>query len=200
MSKQEFLARLRNGLSGLPENDVEERLSFYSEMIQDLMEDGLSETEAVSAVGSVDDIIEQVVAETPLVAIARERIKLKRRMSTAEIILLILGSPIWLSLLIGAFAVILSLYICLLAVVVSLWSIFASFSACFVGGVIACSVFVIGGNGASGLAMLGIGLVCFGLAVFMLYGCKAATNGTIILTKKMGIWLKNRFIRKEVAR
>ena len=30
MSKQEFLAQLRKGLSGLPQDDIEERLTFYS--------------------------------------------------------------------------------------------------------------------------------------------------------------------------
>ena len=47
MNKQEFLDELRKGLCGLPENDVDERLDFYSEMIDDLTEDCLSQEEAV---------------------------------------------------------------------------------------------------------------------------------------------------------
>lgn len=199
MSKQELLAQLRKGLSGLPQDDIEERLTFYSEMIEDQMEEGLSEEDAVSAIGSVDEIVAQVVAETPLVKIAKERIKFKRRLSVGEIVLLTLGSPIWISLGIAAFAVILSLYISLWAVIVSLWSVFVSLAACSIGGVLACAVFTVGGNGASGLAMLAAGIVCAGLAIFMFYGCKAATNGTLILTKKMAISIKNCFIKKEVA-
>ena len=199
MSKQEFLAQLRKGLSGLPQVDIEERLSFYSEMIEDQMEEGLSEEEAVSAVGTVDEIVTQVVAETPLVKIAKERIKSKRRLSAGEIVLLALGSPIWLSLAIAAFAVILSLYISLWAVIISLWSVFVSLAACSIGGVLTCVVFAVGGNGASGVAMLAVGIVCAGLAIFMFYGCKAATKGTLILTKKMAIWTKICFIKKEVA-
>lgn len=199
MSKQEFLAQLRKGLSGLPQDDIEERLTFYSEMIEDQMEDGVSEEEAVSAIGSVDDIVAQVVAETPLVKIAKERIKSKRRLSAGEIVLLALGSPIWLSLGFAAFAVILSLYISLWAVIISLWSVFVSLAACSVGGVLACVIFAVGGNGASGVAMLAAGIVCAGLAIFMFYGCKAATKGTLILTKKIAIWTKNCFIKKEVA-
>ena len=199
MGKQEFLVQLRKGLSGLPQEDIEERLTFYSEMIDDRMEEGLSEEEAVSAVGTVDEIVTQVVAETPLVKIAKERIKSKRRWSAGEIVLLALGSPIWLSLAIAAFAVILSLYIVLWAVIISLWAVFASFAACSIGGVLACVVFAVGGNGASGVAMLAVGIVCAGLAIFMFYGCKAATKGTLIFTKKMAIWTKNYFIKKEVA-
>ena len=43
MNKQEFLAELRKGLSGLPQDDIEERLIFYDEMLEDRIEEGLSE-------------------------------------------------------------------------------------------------------------------------------------------------------------
>ncbi len=199
MSKQEFLTRLRKGLSGLPQGDIEERLAFYSEMIDDQMEEGLSEEEAVSAVGTVDEIVTQVVAETPLAKIAKERIKSKRRLSAGEIVLLTLGSPIWLSLGISAFAVILSLYISIWAVIVSLWAVFVSLAACSIGGVLSCIIFAIGGNVATGIAMLAAGIVCAGLSIFSFYGCKAATKGILILTKKMAIGIKNCFIKKEEA-
>ncbi len=199
MSKQEFLAQLRKGLSGLPRDDIEERLTFYSEMIDDRMEEGLSEEEAVSAVGSVAEIVAQVVADTPLAKIAKERIRNKRRLSAGEIVLLALGSPIWLSLGVAAFAVILSLYVSLWAVIISLWAVFASLAACSIGGVFACIIITASGNGASGVAMLAAGMVCAGLSIFTFYGCNAVTKGTLILTKKMAIWIKNRFIKKEEA-
>lgn len=123
MSKQEFLAQLRKGLSGLPQDDIEERLTFYSEMIEDRIEEGLSEEEAISAAGSIDEIVAQVVADIPLAKIARERIKAKRRLKAWEIVLLALGSPIWLSLGIAAVAVILSLYVSLWSVIISLWAV-----------------------------------------------------------------------------
>jgi len=199
MSKQEFLARLRNGLSGLPQDDIEEHLTFYTEMIEDRKEEGLSEEEAVSAIGSVDEIVAQVVSETPLVKIAEERIKSKRWLSAGEIVLLALGSPIWLSLGIAAFAVLFSLYVSLWAVIISLWAVFASFVGCSICGVLASVVLKAGGNGVSGLAMLAAGIVCTGLAIFMFYGCKAVTGGILILTKKMVIWIKNCFRRKGVV-
>ena len=199
MSKQEFLVQLRKGLLGFPQEDIEERVTFYSEMIDDRIEEGITEEEAVAAVGTVDEIVKQVVAETPLAKIAKERIKSIRQLRVGEIVLLALGSPIWLSLGIAVFAVIFSLYISLWAVIISLWAVFASFAACSIGGVLACVVFTVGGNGASGLAMLAVGVVCAGLSIFMFYGCKAVTDGTLILTKKMAIWTKNCFIKKEVA-
>ena len=189
MTKQEFLAQLRNGLSGLPQDDIEEHLMFYSEMIEDRKEEGLSEEEAVSTIGPVDRIVAQVV-DIPLATIAEERIKPKRRLNAGEIVLLALGSPIWLSLGIAAAAVILSLYI-------SLWAVFVSFAACSVGGVLACVIFAAGGNGAAGVVVLAAGIVCAGLSIFVFHGCKAVTKGTLFLTKKMAIWVKNCFIRRE---
>lgn len=199
MRKQEFLAQLRKGLSGLPQDEIEERLTFYSEMIEDQVEEGFSEEEAISAVGSVDEIVAQVVAETPLAKIAKERMKSKRRINAGEIVLLALGSPIWISLGIAAFAVILSLYISLWAVIISLWAVFASLAVCSISGVLACVIFTVGGNGTSGIAMLAVGFVCAGLSIFMFYGCKAVTEGILMLTKKMAKWIKNCLIKKEEA-
>lgn len=199
MRKQEFLAQLRKGLSGLPQDDIEERLAFYSEMIDDRIEEGLTEEEAVSAVGSVEQIVAQVVADTPFTKIAKERIKAKRQLGVWEILLLVLGSPIWLSLGIAVFAVGISVYAVLWSLIVSLWAVLASFEACAVGGILACVALIMGGNGASGVAMLALGIVCAGLSIFMFYGCKAATNGTVMLTKKIAIGIKNCFIRKEAT-
>ena len=48
MNKEEFIAELKDGLSGLPQNDIDERVLFYTEMIDDRMEEGMSEEEAIS--------------------------------------------------------------------------------------------------------------------------------------------------------
>ena len=111
MTKIKFVLELRDRLSGLPREDIEERLEFYSEMIDDRMEEGLSEEEAVAAIGSVDEIASQIIVKTPLVKVAKEKIKSKRKLRTWEIVLLALGSPIWLSLLIVAFSVIISVFV-----------------------------------------------------------------------------------------
>ena len=71
-------------LSGLPQDDVEERLSFYGEMIEDWIEEGLSEAEAVAAMGDVAEIVRQTVADTSLVKIAKERIRPKRHLKGWE--------------------------------------------------------------------------------------------------------------------
>ena len=200
MSKQEFLVQLRKGLSGFPQGDIEERVTFYSEMIDDRIEEGITEEEAVAKIGTVDEIVKQVIAETLLAKIAKERIKSKRRSRAGEIVLLVLGSPIWLSLLIAAFAIILAAYIVVWSVVITLWSIEASFAACTLGGIVSATVFSFQGNGFTGLAMLGAGIICAGLSIFMFYGCKAATKGILLLTKKMALGIKTLFVGKEAVK
>lgn len=199
MLKNEFLTQLRSGLNGLPQEDIEERLVFYTEMIEDRMEEGLSEEAAVAAAGPVQQIVEQVIEDIPFAKIAKERVKRRGGLKTWEIVLLAVGSPVWLALGIAAFAVILALYISLWAVIVSLWSVFASLAACAVGGFVAGIVFIGAGNVPAGLATIAAALVAAGLAIFAFYGCKAATKGTAWLTRKMAVWIKNCFIRKEEA-
>ena len=66
MTKHDFLELLEEKLSGLPEKELAERLPFYGEMIDDRMEEGLSEEEAVAAIGNVEDIVSQVLEDTPI--------------------------------------------------------------------------------------------------------------------------------------
>lgn len=199
MSKQEFLAQLRKGLSGLPQDDIEERLTFYSEMIDDRMEEGLSEEDAVRGVGSVDTILSQIVADIPLSKLVKERIKPEKRPRVWEIVLLVLGSPVWLSLMIAAFAVMLSLYAVLWSVILSLWAAFASLIGCAFGGIAAGIGFALNGNVLTGIVIIGAGMVCAGLSIFLFYGCRAATKGTLLLTKKIALGIKNCFIKREEA-
>ncbi len=199
MNKQEFLHELRDALKGLPEADIKERIEFYSEMIDDKIEEGLSEEEAVLALGAPQDVAKQIVASTPLIKIAQERIKVKRHIKAWEIVLLALGSPIWLSLLIAAFAVIFSVFVTIWAVIISLWSVFVSLAASSFGCVVASAVFAFTDNMLPGIAVFAAGLCLAGLSIFAFFGCKAATNGMLLLTKKIALWIKRCFIKKEGA-
>lgn len=199
MTKIKFLLSLHDKLSALPQDEVEERLNFYSEMIEDRMEEGLSEEDAVAAVGSVDEIAEQIVAEIPLSKMAIEKIKPKRKLRVWEIVLFALGSPIWISLLVAAFSVVISVYAVAWAVIASLWAVFGALVGCAVGGVVDGVFFAISGSVLSGLAVIGGGLVCAGLSIFLFFGCVASTKGVVWLTKNVVVAIKNCFIKKGGA-
>ena len=197
MTKQEFLDSLRARLSGLPRQELEERLAFYGEMIDDRIEEGRTEEEAVLDIGSADEISAQIIKDIPLTKIAKERLKPKRSIKTWEIVLLAVGSPIWLSLAIAALAVILSLYVVLWSVIISVWSVFASLVACAFGITAAGVILAVSSNSLSGFAMVGAGLVLAGLSVFLFFGCKAATKGIVLLTKAIALGIKKSFVGKE---
>ena len=196
MTKLQFLLSLHNKLSGLPQNEIEERLNFYSEMIEDRIEEGVSEEEAVAQIGTVDEIAEQIIADIPLTKIAKEKIKPKRRIKAWEIVLLFLGAPLWLSILIAIFAVIFSLYVSLWAVIISLWASFVAIIGGAFGGIMGGIVLSIYKNALTGVALIAAGLVCAGISIFFFFGCKAVTKGIIFLTKKSILSLKKLFIKK----
>ena len=197
MNKQEFLQQLRNGLNGLPAQEIEERVSFYMEMIDDKMEEGLSEEEAVRSIGPVEGIISQILADIPLSKCIKEKITPKRKLGALEIILIILASPIWLSVLGALASVALSFYLSLWAVVMSLWVVFGSIIICSIGGIIFGILYAVEGHGVICLAYIGGNLVCMGIGIFMFFGCKAATKGTVLLLKNLLLWIKSKFIKKE---
>lgn len=199
MNKSEFLNELRIGLSGLPQADIQEKTEFYSEMIDDKTEDGKTEQEAISEIGTVEDIVSQLASTTPLKTLLTKRIKPKRRLSALEITLIAVGFPVWFSLAVAAAAVVLSLYISIWAVVLSLWAVCLSFFAGFIGGVSGAVIFAVQENLPGGAVLFSAALILSGLGIFMFLGCKALSRYFIIGTKKAVIKLKASLIRKGLS-
>ncbi len=197
MNKTEFLLELAGKLSPLSWEEVADRWDYYSEMIDDRMEEGLNEEEAVAELGSVEEIAGQILSDIPLSTLVKKKLTSKRRINVWEIVLLILGSPIWLSLLIAAFAVVLSLYISLWAIIISLWSVFVSLVACAFAGIVIGIFWVAIRNPFAGVAMIGAGILCAGLSIFLFLGCKVATKGAVLLAKKIVLGIKRCFLKKE---
>ena len=185
MTKLEFILALNEKLKACPKAEVQQRLSFYSEMIEDRMEDGLSEEEAVAAVGDVERIAAEIAAELTPEEAPKPPKPAPREWKTWVIVLLIVGSPVWFSLAVAAGSVALSLYVSVWAVIISLWAVFGALVACGVCG-IACGIgFAFGGYIFPGLAVVAAALVCAGLSILAFFGCKAITDLTVTLTKRL---------------
>ena len=199
MGKAEFLDALRSSLAGLPQAEIEERIAFYNEMIDDRIEDGLTEEEAVAEIGPVEDVVNQIMEEIPLSTLVMERVKPKRALKVWEIVLLVLGSPVWLSLLIAAFAVGLSLYVVLWAVVLCVWAAAISLAAGVFGCVAEAVVYLKAGNPAGAAFAAGAALLCAGLSIVLFAASLALTKGATQLTKKMILGIKSWFVGKEAA-
>ena len=197
MTKIEFLNEIRKKLSILPREEVEDRINFYSEMIDDKIEDGLSEQDAISDIGSVDGVVESILAETPVVKLAKHRLKSKKRFSAIEIVLLTLGSPIWLSLLIALVAVLFSAYAVVASAVISVWAVFISTCAGSVGGALAGLIFAFTKNAYTGIFLIGLSFVCVGLSILFFFLCKRLSKIVLILPKKFVLLIKKSLIKKE---
>ena len=196
MNKQQFLDAFKKELCGLSQDDIQESLDFYSEMIDDHIEEGLSEEEAVASIGHPKEIAKENLINIPIIKLIKQKIKLKRSMRALEIVLLILGLPLWLSLLIAIIAVVFSIYVSLWSVIISLYAVDFSLAACGVAGCLAFSVFAFTGNMTQGVFLFGASLVCAGLSILMFMVSNLAAKGLLWLGRKMWISIKSCFIRK----
>lgn len=197
MTKQAFLDELRKGLGGLPQEDIEERINFYGEIIDDSIEEGLSEEEAVARCGSVEEIVSQTLADIPLTKLVKEKVKPNRSLKAWEIVLIILGFPVWFPLLIAAVSVIFAFYITIWSLIISLWAAELAIAVGALALIAAAVLFTVQGHAPTGLAALGAGLLAAGVSVFLFFGCRAATKGILLLTKKVALGVKSLFIKKE---
>lgn len=196
MNKQQFIDALNDRLCGLPKKDVDDRIAFYIEMIDDRIEEGLRESEAVADVGSVESIAEQIKADLGSVEAVPEAVKEKksegRKMKAWEIVLLAVGSPLWLSLALSALSVIISLYAALWSLLISLWAVFVSLAGVAIGAIALGIVFIVLGDAVAGCALIGGAIASAGLSIFMFFGCKSASKGTVWLTKLPVVLIKKK--------
>lgn len=196
MNKSEFIESLRDKLSVLPQEDIQKSVDYYSEMIDDITEDGNSEEEAVKAVGTTDEIASQILMDTPLPKLVKAKVKPKRTLKGWEIILIILGFPLWMPLIIAAISVVFSIYVVIWSIIVSLYavvfSMFISAGAC----IIAFFAAIYSGSTAKGMIILGVSLFCLGAAILLLLAFNQVAKGTLWLSKTIVKNIKSCFVKK----
>lgn len=180
MTKVEFLDELKKQIAEYPSGETEQSLEYYSEMIDDRMEDGMTEGEAVASLGKIEDIARQIKEELPLATLVKQKTKEKthgKRLPVWAIILLILGFPLWGGLVITILAVVVSLYAVIWAIDIALWSLVIVFAVSSLVGVIGCVLSAVHGAFGSALFYLGAGMVCVGLGIFLFLGMRLLTKG-----------------------
>ncbi|MBR5473056.1 MAG: hypothetical protein IKU82_03610, partial [Clostridia bacterium] len=95
-------------------------------------------------------------------------------------------------------AVVLSVYASLWSVVISLWACEGAFIGSALGGFVsAIVIFTTGQNTYAGVAMLAGGIFLVGFSILFFFVCKWASKGMIWLSKKLTLWIKSLFLRKE---
>jgi len=191
MTKERFEVELRKRLKGLPKEDIDSRVEFYGEMIDDRIESGMSEEEAVADIGNIDDIVAQIAKDTPFLHLVKEKVKPKRKIQTWEIILLVLGFPLWLPLVITAFVLLCVAYTMMWVGVIVTYAIEAALIVAAVGSLILATT--------SGFnpAYIGVAMMALGAALIMIFACIGATKGSFGLTKRVFLSIKKKIVRGE---
>ena len=197
MNKLEYLDTLRKKLEGLPREDIEHAVSYYGEMIDDRIEDGMDEIEAVADIVSPKEAAAETLRAIPLHKLLMARVKPKRALRAWEIVFLALGSPIWLSLLISAAAVVFSVYVTLWSVVAVLLAVELSLAATGVVGVFLFVFYLTSQSVPAALFLLGAGLASAGLVLPMHIATVKATKGVALLGKRIFLLIKSGFVGKR---
>ena len=202
MDRVEFLNQLSGQLRHLPVPEVERLCNYYDEMIQDRIEDGMLEEEAVVSVGSVEEAVKSAMYETSIPTLMKVRLKESKEKSPNKVlwmVLLILGAPIWLPLVLVFLSVCLVLYCTIWLLVMAAYLTELSFALAAIAGIISAAVHLLRFSVPTALCTLGLGLVSAAVAMYLFRPlinlAKILMRGTVLFVKR----IKSLFIRKEVS-
>lgn len=184
MTKLEFLRRLATLLRGMDPDERAQWLADYSEIIDDYIEEGRTETEAVGIIGSVEAIARQIRTDAGLPADAAETERKLRR----TVLILACTAPLWfpavlvtaalvlvllfavLAVILGVLVVAVALLVALASVVLGLYAVTAGLALSSVGFVLGGTVMTCSGHILPGLFTFGAGLLTAGLVLPLAVG------------------------------
>ena len=192
MTKAEFLGRLRDSLNGLSPADINTSMEFYSEIIDDRMEEGLSEEDAVACLGSIEDIKDKVLEAVPISKLVKEKMRPKGPLGPIAIILLILGFPLWFPLLVTAGILVFTMYIVFWIIILSLDIV--NLAVLISGGALIFAAFVQAATFAGGLFLVGCGLALIGAAILLFFAFKGLSSLLLKAGKAFLLGLKRLFV------
>lgn len=184
MIKEEFIRELDLSLKNELIQNRETYLSYYSEIIEDYLEDGYTEEEAVNKLDEIPSIvktIQQEIGNTENKTINKNPI---------IIFLLIIGAPLWGSIL-------LSVLLLLFSSLIILWCAPFSLGMLSFAGLLTGAVSLMGLTFNTGIyyivTQLGVGIFALGLGLFLLLGTVYITKYVGSLSKKIIDVLSNVF-------
>ena len=197
MNKAELMDSLRKSLRGLPEEELNKSLDFYEEMIEDRMEDGMSEDEAVAAVGDVKDISAKILSDVSLPKLVKEKVKRRRGMKAWEIVLLAIGFPIWFPILITMAVLIFVLYLVFWCLIVSFYCVDLAFLLGGLGSIGFAIFSIVQGIPNAGIVLFGAGLILVGLSIPFFMLCNLFAKGMLKTGKAIILGIKYLFVGKR---
>lgn len=192
MDKATFLIELEDRLKNLSKSDMTKSLGFYSEIIEDRIEEGMSEQEAVNGLGNIDEIAREVMIDaTPLPKFAFTIMPFSKK----DVPLLVVSSP----LLVVFLGLTLLLYACIWFVIISLYLIDISFWVIGVAAIIG-SIINFPEDMPFSLLMFVGGLICLVVGLLAFSPIRKGSMKMISLTTRVSKKTKSIFLKKEVEK
>lgn len=175
MTKHEYLKQLNRELYPIKRKERERSLAYFSEAIDDRMEEGVSEEQAVSELESIEAAAERIISE------ANELGHLKTARSPWMIALIVLGFPVWFPLLAAVGVVVLTLYLVVWILIGALFIVSIAFALSGILGFIMLFL-VVFANPLSGFMSLGLGLCLSGVGIALFIPCVYLAKGFVTAT------------------
>jgi uncharacterized membrane protein len=181
MNKNEFVNTIKTRLSSYPENEIDRAMSFYVESIDDRIEDGMTEEEAVASLGDINDIVNNIKGELPLNTIVKNKIENQKKKSNSNvwlIVVLLVTSPLWVPMVLAIGGAIIGLIAGIFATGVALVVMFGISAICGIIAAIFCMINSIAMPAGAIVLILGSMLLSIGLII-------PVTKGVIWVFKKL---------------
>lgn len=188
MRKAEFLKKLRGALNCVERQERERTLAYYSEIIDDKVEAGMTEEMAVAELGSIQSVAAGIISD------ATERGHLRKQVNPWTIILIAIGSPIWLSILLALSAVLLAIYAVLWSLIVAFFALELALGVCGIASII--GFFTLLGNPILAGYILAVGLICSAVAFALLIPIIAAAKYIARCSAKLAKMVWNKLTKK----
>ena len=189
VNKKDYLDALAKALDCLSREKRSEILSFYQEAIDDRIEEGMSEEEAVCAMGPVELAAESILGELPVVP--RAVAKTRRKSPALLWVLVITGSPLWIPLAFAFLLAVASVYLCIWLAAACIWLVAAVCMFALPFGLYLAWCGVMTGTFAFALAQAGLGCVLGGVGLLVFNAAFSASRALAVLSQK--------WIRKAVS-
>ena len=204
MSKDQFLWQLRMAMQKAELGNIDNVLDYYNEMLEDRMEDGMTEEEAVASMESIESIIATLKADKPLSEVVKGRIKESKNKADKKghtglwIALAIIGSPIWLALLLAGVVILFALFVTVWSLIIAFFATTIALGAAAVACLIGAPVLLITGlaPGVAALALFGAALFLAGLSIFLWSPVVAFAKFAVRMLKKAVLAIKKKITGK----
>ncbi len=190
MTKNEFTEELKSRINHLPKSERKKLLQYYYEMISERMEEGMTEAQAIDALGNLDELF----AEFPP---AKKEPKKGIKLRAWHIIMLIIGAPLWIPLIAVMLCLVLAFYIVIWALVICFYVVFVALAASGFAITMASFISIFYGGAPYFFLLFGAGAVVSGFAILWLLVCNLFAKAMAKVTAKTAKGLFRFFFKKK---